>query len=162
MYTGINDLKKGYHPRTNIVKDEKGNLVADSHTILARWRNYFSQLLNVDGFNEVRQTEIHTTEPIVPKPSAFAVELAIEKLNSHKWPVTDQIPAELFGAGGRTIRYEIRKLIISVWNKEELPEEWTELIIVIRRAIKQIVVIMGAYDFCQLLTRCYPSSCCKG
>ena len=37
---GINDFKKGYQPRTDIVKDEKGNLVADSHSILARWRNY--------------------------------------------------------------------------------------------------------------------------
>ena len=32
--------------------------------------------------------------------------------------------------GGRTIRSEIHKLIISVWNKEELPEEWKESIIV--------------------------------
>jgi len=30
-----------------VVKDEKGDLVADSHSILARWRNLFSQLLNV-------------------------------------------------------------------------------------------------------------------
>ena len=30
MYSGISDCKKGYQPRTNIVKDEKGDLVADS------------------------------------------------------------------------------------------------------------------------------------
>ena len=41
LYRGINDFKKGYQPRTDIVKDEKGDLVADSHSILARWRNYF-------------------------------------------------------------------------------------------------------------------------
>jgi len=29
-------------------------------------------------------------------------------------------------AGGRTIRFEVHKLVISVWNKEELPEEWNE------------------------------------
>jgi len=29
-------------------------------------------------------------------------------------------------AGGRTIPYEIHKLIIAIWNKEELPEEWKE------------------------------------
>jgi len=52
------DFKKGYQPRTNIVKGEKGNLVADSHIILDGWRNYFSQLLNVHGVNDVRQTEI--------------------------------------------------------------------------------------------------------
>jgi len=47
LYRGINDFKKGYRPRTTIVKDEKGDLVAESHSILTRWRNHFSQLLNV-------------------------------------------------------------------------------------------------------------------
>jgi hypothetical protein len=42
LYRDINDFKKGYQPRCNIVKDEKGDLVADSHSIVARWRNYFS------------------------------------------------------------------------------------------------------------------------
>ena len=35
-YRGINDFTKGYQPRTIIVKDEKGDLVADSHSIMAR------------------------------------------------------------------------------------------------------------------------------
>ena len=96
---------------------------------MARWRKYFSQLLNVHGVNDVRQTEIHTAEPLVAEPSAFVVEVAIEKLKSHKSPGIDQIPAELLKAGGRTIRYEIHKLIIFIWNKEELPEEWKGSII---------------------------------
>ena len=45
--------------RTTIVKDEKGDLVADSHSIMARWRNYFSQLLNVHEVKDIRQAEIH-------------------------------------------------------------------------------------------------------
>jgi len=120
---GISDFKKGYQPRTNIVKNEKGDLVEESHSILARWRNHFSQLLNIHGINDVRQTEIHTAEPPVPELRAFEVELAIEKLKSHKSPGIDYIPAELIKAGGRTICYEIHKLIVSIWNKEELPEE---------------------------------------
>ena len=114
MYRGISDFKKGYQPRTNIVKDEKVDLVAESHSILARWRNYFSQLFNVRGVNDVRHTETHTVEPCVPEPRAFEVELAIEKPKSHKLPGIDQIPAELIKAGGRTICYEIHKLIISI------------------------------------------------
>ena len=55
MYKVINDFKKGYQPGTNIVKDEKGDLVADSYCILARWRDHLSQLLNINGFNDVRQ-----------------------------------------------------------------------------------------------------------
>jgi hypothetical protein len=38
----VNAVKKGYQPRTRIVKDEEGDLVADSHSIMVRWRNYFS------------------------------------------------------------------------------------------------------------------------
>jgi len=126
LYRGISDFKKGYQPRTNIVKDEKGNLVADSHSILARGRKRFSQLLNIHGIKDDRQTEIHTAEPLVPEPSAIEVELANEKLNSHKSPGIDQKPAELINAGGRTICSEIHKLISSIWNKEKLLEEWKE------------------------------------
>jgi hypothetical protein len=37
---GINDFKRGYQPRTNIVKDEKGDLFRDHHSILAGWRKH--------------------------------------------------------------------------------------------------------------------------
>ena len=61
LYRGISDFKKGYYqPRCNIVKDEKGDLVADSHSIVARWRIYFSQLFNVHGAKDVGQAEIHS------------------------------------------------------------------------------------------------------
>ena len=135
-------------------------LVADSHSIMARWRNCLSQLLNVHGVNDVRQAEIHTAEPLVPEPSAFEVELAIEKLKSHKPPGINHIPAELIKAGGRTIHYAIHKFIISVWNKEELPEEWKESII--RKGIKKILLTIGAYRFCQLRTKFCPTFCSQG
>jgi hypothetical protein len=93
---------------------------------LAGWRNYFSQLLNVHGDNDVRQTEIHTAEPLVPEPIAFKVEIAIEKLKRYKSPSTDHIQAELSKAGGSKISSEINKLIDSIWNKEELPDQWKE------------------------------------
>jgi hypothetical protein len=66
----------------------------------------------------------------VPEPSALLVELAIKKLKSHKSPGIDQIPAELIKAGGCTIRCAIHKIIIAIWNEEEMPGEWKESIIV--------------------------------
>jgi hypothetical protein len=105
-------------------------MVADCHSILARWRNHFSQLFNVHEVNEVRQTEIQAAEPPVPEPSDSEGELAIAKLKRHKSPGTDQVPAELIKAAGRTTHWEIHKFIKSIWNKEELPEEWKESITV--------------------------------
>jgi len=42
----------------NTVKDGKGDLDPDSQCILARWRKYFSQLLNVGGNNDVNHIYI--------------------------------------------------------------------------------------------------------
>jgi hypothetical protein len=63
------------------------------------------------GFNDGKQTEIHTAEPLLLEPSAFMVELAVEKLKAHQSPGTDQIPAALIKAGCRIIHSKIRKLI---------------------------------------------------
>ena len=114
MHRGINDFKKGCHTRTNIVKDEKGDLVTDCHSISARWRHSFSQLLDV---NHVRRTEVHKAEPLVPQPSAFEVEMAVEKLKRRKSPGTDQILAEMIKAGGRKIRSEIHERINFIWKR---------------------------------------------
>ena len=64
------------------------------------------------------------------EPSVFEFEIAIEKLKSHKSPDIEQIPSELINAGGKTIPSEAHKLINSIWNKEEPPEERKESIFV--------------------------------
>jgi len=112
------------------VKYDKGDLVADCHSILARWRNYFSQILNVHGFNDVRQTEINTTEPLVPEPRASEFELPVEKLKSHISPGIDQIPAELIKAGGKTILCEIHNLLFLFGIRRKWPEGWKDSIAV--------------------------------
>ena len=40
-------------------------MARDSHSILARRRNHFSQMLNVYGVNDIKQKEIHTLEQLV-------------------------------------------------------------------------------------------------
>jgi hypothetical protein len=74
--------------------------------------------------------DIHTAEPLVPEPSIVDVEIAIGKMKSYKSQGTDNIPAELIKAGGETLYSEIQRLICFIWNKEELPQQWKESIIV--------------------------------
>jgi hypothetical protein len=53
------------------------------------------QLLNVHRISDVRQTEIHTAELLVPEPSPFEGEIALVKLKKYKLPDSDQILEEL-------------------------------------------------------------------
>jgi hypothetical protein len=69
LYRGINEFKKGYQPRINIIKVENGNLLADPQNVLNSWKHFFNQVLNVPGVHDVRQMAIHMAEPLVPEPS---------------------------------------------------------------------------------------------
>jgi len=138
----------GYQPITKIVKDERSGLFTNSHSILARWRNNFRQLLNVHVVND-RQTEIHTAGPLVPEPSAFKSEMATEKLNRHRSPGIFQIHAELIKAGSRTFHSEIHNLTILFGLRRnclrsERSQSWC---LFIRNVI---VLIIDAYHFRQL------------
>jgi hypothetical protein len=50
LYRGINEFKRGYQPRINIIKDENGNLLADPQNILKRWKNLFNEVMNYMEF----------------------------------------------------------------------------------------------------------------
>jgi hypothetical protein len=112
LYRDINEFKKGYQPRTNSVKNERDDL------------------LNVHGAGGVRQTEMHTAELFVPEPRVSEVEIVVGKLKSYKSPGFDQIPTEMIQAEREIWRSEIHKFIELIWNKEELPHQWKESIVV--------------------------------
>jgi hypothetical protein len=66
----------------------------------------------------------------VPEPSLFEVEIAIGKLEIYISPSTDNIPAELVKAGVETLYNELHRFIWYMWNKENLPQQWKESVIV--------------------------------
>ena len=90
--------------------------------------------------------------------------MAFEKLKSHESPGIDQIPAELIKEGGRTIRYQIHKLIVSIWNKEELPADWKQSIIVpiYKKGDKTDCNNYRGISLLPTRTKLYPTSCCQG
>jgi hypothetical protein len=80
LYRGINEFKRGYQPKSIFVKDENGDLLADSNNIL----------LNVHEVSDVRHIEIHTAEPLVPGPSHIEIEIPIEQYKYLGTTVTNQ------------------------------------------------------------------------
>jgi hypothetical protein len=57
----------------------------------------------VHNVSDVRQTEVHTAEPLVPGPSRLEDEIAISKLKKYKSPDSDQILEEIIQAGGEIL-----------------------------------------------------------
>jgi hypothetical protein len=68
----------------------------------------------VHDVSDVRQIELHTAELLVHGASRLDVDIAIAKLKKYESPGSDQIPAELIQAGGKTLLSAIHKLINSV------------------------------------------------
>jgi len=68
--------------------------------------------LNVHGVNDVRQTEIHTAQPLMFQPIALDVDMATEKLKRQKSPGIDQIPAELIKVEDTKICYRSVNILI--------------------------------------------------
>jgi hypothetical protein len=79
LYRGINEFRRSYQLRNNLVKDENGDLLVDLNNILNMW-NYVSQLLNGNNVSYDRQIEVHIDEPLVPGHSRLEVKIAIAKL----------------------------------------------------------------------------------
>jgi hypothetical protein len=109
------------------MKVENRDLLADSHNILNRWKNYFSQLLNVHNFSDIRQIEVNTIEP---GPSHLEVAIAIANLKGRNCHVVNKFHQNVIKVRGEILLSAIHKLINTLWNKEELPDQWKESIIV--------------------------------
>jgi hypothetical protein len=60
------------------VNDENGEWLAESHSILNRWKTYFSKLLNVHRVSEIRQIEKQTAEPLVPDLVLLRLKLLLQ------------------------------------------------------------------------------------
>jgi hypothetical protein len=152
LYRDINEFKKGYLPRTNLIKDEN-NLFADSHGILSKRKNYFCQVLNAHGIN-VRQTEMHTAETLVPEPSPFEGEIAIEKLKRYRSPGTDHISTELIQAGSN--KYILRStdllFVFGIRKKCHSSGRILSLYLFIKRVMK----LTEEYCCYQVHTKVYP------
>jgi len=128
------------------VRDENGDVLADSHIILNRWKNYFCQLLNVCGINDVRQTEMHETELLVTEPISFKVEIAI--LERYKLPDIDQMPVELIQAVGNNIMFlRSAYLLILFGIRKNCHSNGRNLLLclLIRRVLKLNVVVIQEY-----------------
>jgi hypothetical protein len=140
------------------VKNENGDLIADSHNILNRWKNYFSQLLNVHTVSEVRQIEVHTAEPFGPGPSRLEVEIPIEKFKKYKFRQNrfkQEAKYYFLRLTNSLILFGLRKNCL-ISRRGLLLYQFT------KRVIKLAVIIIVGHHCYQLDTKFYRISSSQG
>jgi hypothetical protein len=83
----------------------------------------------VRSVRDIRQIEIHISEPLVCGHSPSEVKIAIVKLKKYKLPGSDHIPAELIEAGSETLLRFTNQLILFGRRKSLLLYQFTERMI---------------------------------
>jgi len=102
-----------------MIRNERGDLEADSTKIVGVWKSYFDKLLNVHN-GEQTKIEIHTAEQWISEPSEVEIEMSVKK---SKITRNRQYSSQINKAGGTALIKELSKLISATWRKEELPKE---------------------------------------
>lgn len=134
FYKKVKFFKKGYIPNPYGVKNKEGIVVTETQQVIERWREYFCDLLNVDGVDfapeEDNDDVYYHVQPKVEAPTREEVEAAVKALKSNKAPGRDGITAEILKKGGGVVIGKLWELIKIIWEREEIPEEWRESIVV--------------------------------
>ena len=117
------------------IRDENGKLLRKLDEIRARWRRYFTSLLNTTSATLNRTT----FEGLSQKPTALSLgdppavsetKKALGSMANDKAMGPDELPVELLKLGLSDSSHEIllpfHEIIVAVWMTGEVPQEWKE------------------------------------
>ena len=113
---------------TASIKDSEGNILSNENDILARWREYFKDLLNpVEATSNDTQEVMHSEEVVF---TAAEVASAVRRLKSGKAAGEDEIRPEMLKAmNGEGILWLTRVCQVA-WKLGKTPEDWQTGVII--------------------------------
>jgi len=106
-------------------------LETDKQEVLDRWKQYVADLMKTDKKidNQTQEESFKENEIETEQPTYKEVSDIIIKLKENKAPGTDNISLELIKCGGYILKHRMYKLILLIWNKQQLPIEGLQGII---------------------------------
>jgi len=129
MYQTINQFKKGYQHKFNMIRNKKRELGMNTKERAEIWKVYFDKLLNTEEPKElikIGSREINEVE--VEGLTIEDVKRAMRNLKNNRAPGTDGICLELIKYGGNKLLNRIYALVRLLWEEDRIPEEWKETI----------------------------------
>lgn len=126
FFREINLGRKEFKPRTNSCRSREGTILSDREEVLNRWNEHFDHLLNGDEEEDeiaIDNLQMNNQEMVTP-PTLEEVIMGIDRLKNNKAPGPDTIPSELIKGGGMEVAKKIYDLILIIWEREVIPEDW--------------------------------------
>jgi sorting nexin-29 len=131
FFEGIKNTRQQGINTPILVKGSDGNIISPIEQVLYRWREYFCETRNLSdsSVEQILIEEIINDNPEVDTPSYNEICYIINNLKTNKAARSDNIPPELIKNGDRTLKKTLHKLILNIWDNEDLPDQWNEGII---------------------------------
>ena len=85
---------------TRVIKDENGNVMVNSETVLKRWKEYFEKLMNKENNREPRTEEPEVVNDEVNCFSREKVKNALKRIKKGKAIGPDELPVEVWKCMG--------------------------------------------------------------
>lgn len=138
MQNFYNAVKSIYGPKSHCITPLRTadglRVLKDQNSILERWAEHFSTLLNQESVVDYTiLQELPKFPPIsnLDQPPTFLeVQTAVHSLKNNKSPGSDNIPAELLKQGGYLCIRTLHRYITKVWTDENIPQQWKDASIV--------------------------------
>ena len=139
VYAMIRKLKGGRQKVENMpIFDKHGILLGNSTKRLSRWREFFSELLNVHSvvdrnlLNQIQPAAISAIEEYRQniELTMEEVQQAVEQMRSRKAPGNDQIIVDLLKAGGVAVIEWLHQIFVEIWKNEKIVECWSSAILI--------------------------------
>ena len=134
----FNALKEVYGPQPKmsdtLIAHDGSSQITEPKQIVARWKEYFERLLNVEAETDESviselppyPEQTHMSEP----PTIEEVRCAIKRSKSNKSPGIDGIPAEIYKTGGTRLTEQLHQLLLKCWQQKCLPQDFKEVLII--------------------------------
>jgi len=121
LFQIVKSMTRKFHPRLQGIQSATGENLTEAAQIAYRWKGYCEDLYYDQKGKGIEQ-EYWEQEP---PPLRSQVARAICQTANCKATGPDEIPAELFKAGGETVLDRMHRVCVAIWETGEWPEEWT-------------------------------------